>query len=46
MTNLAAKGLGARATRLDRAVAAVQTRFAPMFPGGEIQDTGLAIWTL
>ena len=46
MTNLAAKGLGARATRLDRAVAAVQTRFAPMFPGGEIQDTGRAIWTL
>lgn len=24
----------------------MQTRFAPMFPGGEIQDTGRAIWTL
>lgn len=46
MTDLAARGLGTRAERLDQAVAAMQTRFAPMFPGGEIQDTGRALWTL
>lgn len=46
MTHRATRGLGARAERLDRAVAAVQTRCAPMFPGGEIQDAGRAIWTL
>jgi len=46
MTDLAHTGLVARAERLDRAVAAVQTRFAPMFPGGEIQETGRALWTL
>ena len=46
MTDLAHRGLVARAERLDRAVAAVQTRFAPMFPGGEIQETGRALWTL
>ena len=46
MIAVTVRGLGARAERLDRAVAAVQTRFAPMFPGGEIQDTGRAIWTL
>ena len=46
MTDLAARALGARAERLDRAISAVQTRFALMFPGGEIQDTGRAIWTL
>ena len=46
MTVLAKRRLGERAERLDRAVSAVQTRFAPMFPGGEIQDTGRAIWTL
>jgi len=46
MTDLANRGLVARAVRLDRAVAAMQTRVAPMFPGGEIQDTGRAIWTL
>jgi len=46
MTDLARRGLAARADRLDRAVAAVQTRLAPLFPGGEIQDTGRALWTL
>jgi len=46
MTDLDNRGLVARAERLDRAVAAVQTRFAPLFPGGEIQETGRAIWTL
>ena len=46
MTDLANRGLATRTERLDRAVAAMQTRFAPMFPGGEIQDTGRAIWTL
>jgi N-acetylglutamate synthase-like GNAT family acetyltransferase len=38
--------LVARAERVDRAVAALKTRFAPLLPGGEIQDTGRAIWTL
>ena len=46
MTDLDHRGLVARAERLDRAVAAMQARFAPMFPGGEIQDIGRAIWTL
>lgn len=46
MTDLADRGLVTRAERLDRAVAAMQTRFAPMFPGGETQDTGRALWTL
>src|SRR5476649_2207623 len=46
MTDLAHRALVARAERLDRAVAAVQTRVAPMFPGGEIQETGRALWTL
>lgn len=46
MTDLANRRFVARAERLDRAVAAMRTRFAPMFPGGEIQDTGRAIWTL
>lgn len=46
MTDLARRGLVARAERLDRAVVAVQTRLAPLFPGGEIQDTGRALWTL
>ncbi len=46
MTDLAHRGLVARAERLDRAVASVQTRLAPMFPGGEIQETGRALWTL
>ena len=46
MTDLVNRGLATRAERLDRAVAAMQTRFAPMFPGGETQDTGRAIWTL
>lgn len=46
MTDLAYRGLVARAERLDRAVAAVQTKIAPMFPGGEIQETGRALWTL
>lgn len=46
MTDLANRGLVARAERLDRAVAAVHKRFAPLFPGGEIQETGRAIWTL
>jgi GNAT superfamily N-acetyltransferase len=46
MTDLAHRVLVARAERLDRAVAAVQTRIAPMFPGGEIQETGRALWTL
>lgn len=46
MTDGAARGLGARAKRLDRAVAAVQTRSARMYPGGETQDAGRAIWTL
>ena len=46
MTDLAGRGLEARAERLDRAVVAAQTRWAPMFPGGEIQETGRALWTL
>jgi GNAT superfamily N-acetyltransferase len=46
MTDLADRGLLGRAERLDRAVATMQTRFTPMFPGGEIQETGRAIWTL
>ena len=46
MTDLAASRVGARADRLDRAFAGVRTRFAPLFPGGEIQDTGHAIWTV
>ena len=46
MTDLANRGLLGRAERLDRAVATMQTRFTPMFPGGEIQETGRAIWTL
>ena len=46
MTDLAASRVGARTERLDRAFAGVQARFAPLFPGGEIQDTGHAIWTV
>lgn len=46
MTDLAHRGLVARAERLDRAVAAVQTQVAPLFPGGEIQEAGRALWTL
>jgi len=46
MTDLAASRVGTRADRLDRAFAGVQARFAPLFPGGEIQDTGHAIWTV
>ena len=45
MTDLASR-VGARADRLGRAFAGVQTRFAPLFPGGEVQDTGHAIWTV
>jgi hypothetical protein len=41
-----ARGSSDRAERLDRAVSAVQTRCAPMYPGGETQDAGRAIWTL
>ncbi|MEP7034017.1 MAG: GNAT family N-acetyltransferase [Dermatophilaceae bacterium] len=46
MTDLAHRGLVARAERLDRSVTTVQTRVAPMFPGGEVQETGHALWTL
>jgi GNAT superfamily N-acetyltransferase len=46
MTDLAHRGLVARAERLERAVTSVQKRFAPMFPGGEIQETGRAVWTM
>lgn len=46
MTDLPHRGLVARAERLDQAVASVQTRLARLFPGGEIQETGRALWTL
>jgi GNAT superfamily N-acetyltransferase len=46
MPDLAGRRLTARPWRVDRAVTAVQTRFAPLFPDGESQDAGRAIWTL
>lgn len=45
MIDLASR-VGTRAGRLDRAVVGVQARFAPLFPGGEVQDVGHAIWTM
>jgi GNAT superfamily N-acetyltransferase len=46
MTDLATSRLGIRAERLCRAVSGVQARVAPLFPGGEILDTGHALWTV
>jgi GNAT superfamily N-acetyltransferase len=46
MTDLATSRLGIRAERLCRAVSSMQARVAPLFPGGEILDTGHAIWTV
>jgi predicted N-acetyltransferase YhbS len=45
MSELAAPRERARAERLEQAVAGVQARLAPLFPDGETQDTGHAIWT-
>jgi ribosomal protein S18 acetylase RimI-like enzyme len=46
MADLAGGGLTTRPWRVDRAVTAVQTRFALLLPDGESLDAGRAIWTL
>jgi GNAT superfamily N-acetyltransferase len=46
MADLAGRRLTARPWRVDRAVTAVQSRFALLFPDGESLDAGRAIWTL
>jgi GNAT superfamily N-acetyltransferase len=46
MADLAGGRLTTRPWRVDRAVTAVQTRFALLFPDGESLDAGRAIWTL
>jgi hypothetical protein len=46
MADLAGRWLTTRRWRVDRAVTAVQTRFALLFPDGESLDAGRAIWTL
>lgn len=35
-----------RAERTDTAVSSMHARFAPLFPGGEVQEAGHAIWTV
>ena len=35
-----------RAERIDRAVSRMHARFAPLLPGGEVQEAGHAIWTV
>ena len=35
-----------RAERIDRAVSSMHARFAPLLPGGEVQEAGHAIWTV
>lgn len=46
VADLAGRRLGTRPWRVDRAVTAVQTRFALLLPDGESLDAGRAIWTL
>lgn len=35
-----------RAERIDRAVSSMHERFAPMLPGGEVQEVGHAVWAM
>src|SRR5471030_1692679 len=46
MADPAGRRLTNRPWRVDRAVTAVQSRFALLFPDGESLDAGRAIWTL
>ena len=46
MADLTGGRLTTRPWRVDRAVTAVQSRFALLFPDGESLDAGRAIWTL